>query len=130
MTLAVPGESVARGASPIPYIGTVTIGAFGLALLNNWSEPRRNPAAVGRNCTFTLQDMVSVVPATQVVPAVTTVKSRLAVPRGKACTLPSVEAKPTENGKATIVPDPAPTGRGPKPTVESCTSEIPLKSAT
>jgi hypothetical protein len=130
ITLAVPGERIARGASAVPYKGTLIIGTGGVALLKSTTSPRRNPGTVGRNCTFTLQDMTLLIPATHVVPAVTTVKSRLEVPRVKGLHAAEVLAAPTENGNVRVVPVTAPFCRCPKPTVVGCASTIRLLLAS
>ena len=114
ITRATPGERVARGASAIPYKGTLRIGAAGVALLYSTIVPLRSPAAVGRNCMFTVQAAFVVVPATQVVAV--TVKSRTGVPCVKACTLPKVTPFPMVTFKVRLVPETAPYCRCPKPT--------------
>src|SRR5580698_1722934 len=108
-------------------MGTVRIGTGGLALLNSTTAPRRNPGAVGINSTFTLQDAVLVVPARQVVPLETRLKSLRPklVPSVRTCTLPRVVPAATLNGKVRVGPKGTDDGTStsPKPTDVVCTSK-------
>src|SRR5690349_9516784 len=117
MMLAVPGDSAAKGASPVPKTGTTANSV--LLWSKSATAPRRRPGASGRNCTSTLH-VVLVVPLVQVVPA-PSMKSRLCAPTVRACTLPSVVATPTVNGKVTDVLEDAPTCSAPNPTAEFIT---------